>query len=810
MTVQALPIDTLKPAFGRALAAGSVLVEAEPGAGKSTRVPLWALEAAGGGQVWLIQPRVLPTRALAEHLARTLGEPPGERVGYQVPFERRMSPQTQLLVMTPGILLQHLLADPELRRTQVVIVDEIHERALTQDLAWAMLQEVAILRDDLRLVLMSATPDERLRAQVDTHLFAPGRCFPVSLEYLPATESRGRPEPLAEQLLRALGSLPAWQSQTLLVFLPGWREIESCREALARAWPRQQVCCLHSRVSPAEQSQALDPGRGPRVILATNIAETSLTIADVTLVIDSGLERTPAFEQGTGVSRLHTRRISRASAEQRRGRAGRVQAGHCLRLWPESEALAPAQLPEIRRSDYLPLALWVAHWGSPWQSLPWLEAPGELGMEQALRQLARWQLVTPDGQITGQGRQVAALGTHPRLAALLLHSRELLADNPWLLLAALALHFDWQDRLEAGAGAWLDSALQQYRRDERWRQQCRRWGGVLGLTLQPASGLPVRVAPALLERVAGVMPERLAHRQASGRYRLNSGISVAAADRGEWLLLLQLLGRGGEHSGVGVPVELPPQVLEALAQPRRQVHWHRGKWVCTTGYYLGGRCVREQREPLPSGQVAGEVIATVGQRGLADIHWPEAAITLLARLRLATEHALLPLPDCSLAFLEDSLSQWLQPFIGADTAPDQLPLAQGLKAHVGYEAMAALERLLPEQVTLPSGRRVAVNYGDSLSAVIAGEPPDARVAGKLQEFFGAERFRLPAEGVPLALELLSPAQRPLAVTRDLAYFWREVYPQVRRENRGRYSKHPWPEDPLAHPPTGVTKKRLSP
>ncbi len=804
-----LPIDVLESDFRRALTLGSVLVEAEPGAGKSTRVPLWALETAGESEVWLIQPRVLPTRALAQHLAEALGESPGQRVGFQVPFERRLSSQTRLVVMTPGILLQRLLADPELRGTRVVIIDEIHERAVTQDLAWALLQEAAILREDLRLVLMSATPEKRLRAQVDTHLFASGRCFPVAVDYLPAMETRGRSEPLGEHLLRALGNLPTWQSQTLLVFLPGWREIEECQKALLNTWPAQSVCCLHSRVSPAEQAQALDPGRGPRVILATNIAETSLTIADVTLVIDSGLERTPTFEQGTGVSRLHTRRISLASADQRRGRAGRVQAGHCLRLWSESEVLAPAQLPEIRRSDYLPLALWVAHWGSPWRDLPWLEMPGEQGMEQALRQLERWQLTTAEGQVTEQGRQVAALGTHPRLAALLLHSREMLVDNPWLLMAALALHFDWQDQLQAGVAAWLDSALGQYRRDRTWRQLCERWTRVLALSLEPASSLPSRVSPALLERVAGVMPERLAHRQDSGRYRLNTGISVTAADRGEWLLLLQVFGQGDEHRGVGVPVDLPPAVLETLAEARREVHWYRGKWVSTTGFYLGGRCVRERREALPPGQVADAVIAIIRQQGLAQIHWPAEAITLLGRLRLAVDNHLLPLAECSLESLEQSLSEWLQPFIDVNTAPDQLPLLQGLKAHVGYQALADLDRLLPEQVTLPSGRRVHVHYGDSLQVVFAEEPSVPRIAGKLQEFLGTETFRLPADVVPIRLELLSPAGRPLAVTRDLAYFWREVYPQVRRENRGRYAKHPWPEDPLAHPPTAYTKKRLS-
>lgn len=804
-----LPIDVLESDFYRALEAGSILLEAEPGAGKSTRVPLWALEASGEAEVWLIQPRVLPTRALAQQLAHLLGEKSvGQRVGYQVPFDRQSSAATRLLVMTPGILLQRLLSDPELCSVRVVILDEIHERTATQDLVWALLQEAAILRDDLRLVLMSATPEKSLQDQVDTCLYTPGRCFPVTVDYLPALEQRGQSEPLAQHLLRACQTLPDWQQQTLLVFLPGWREIEACRKTLNDAWPAQQVYCLHSRVAPAEQARALNTSSGPRIILATNIAETSLTIADVTVVIDSGLERTPEFEQGTGVSRLYTRRISAASAEQRRGRAGRVQAGHCVRLWPAAERLAPAQLPEIRRSDYLPLALWVAHWGSPWRELPWLEKPGEQGMEQALQQLTRWQLVTDDEQVTERGRQVAALGTHPRLAALLLHTRENLTDNAWLPLAALALHFDWQEQMAAGATAWLESALGEFRRTSTWQQLWRRWQKVLAVTLEPSASLPDPLSAALVQQVAEVMPERLAHRQTSGRYRLNSGISVTAEGGGEWLLMLQLLGRRREHSGVGVPVELPPQLLESLAQARRTLHWQGGRWVCTTGFYLGGRCVREQREKLSSEQIVAELIANLQQQGLAHIHWPAPAVTLLARLRLAASHTRLTLPDCSLTLLEENLSQWLQPLLETDTAPEQLPLAQGLKNYVGYEAMMALDRLLPERLTLPSGRKVAINYADSLSAALTEEPPVPRVAAKLQEFFGTQEVTLPLPQVPLQLELLSPAGRALAVTGDLAFFWREVYPQVRRENRGRYARHPWPDDPLTHTPTAYTKKRL--
>ena len=337
-----LPLTQLRGDFFNALQQTPLLLEAEPGAGKSTLAPLWVLaNTAENKQVWLIQPRVLAAQALAGRLAELLDEKCGETVGYQVPYDSRMSNSTRLVLMTPGVLLQHLLQNPTLDNVACVMLDEIHERAVTQDLAWVFLQEVQILRDDLQLVLMSATPDPALQQQISNRLFAAGRCYPVTLEYQPPKQLPNQfPEKVDEHLLRILRNQPDWQQKTVLVFLPGWREIDDCAQIIARNFPTQKVFRLHSRVAANEQHQALDPVQGPRVILSTNIAETSLTIADVTLVIDSGLARRVDYEQRTGISRLRTARISMASAEQRRGRAGRVQAGHCIRLWSQDQSLA--------------------------------------------------------------------------------------------------------------------------------------------------------------------------------------------------------------------------------------------------------------------------------------------------------------------------------------------------------------------------------------------------------------------------------------------------------------------------------------
>ncbi|RYZ82085.1 MAG: ATP-dependent RNA helicase, partial [Moraxellaceae bacterium] len=388
-----------------------------------------------------------------------------------------VSDETRLLVITPGILLQHLLRDPTLDNVACVMLDEIHERSVNQDTAWAWLQEVQILRDDLQLVLMSATPDPQLQQKISTRLFAPGRCFPVTTSYLPQKNNTPYPEKIEDHLLRALAAYQQWQSTTTLVFLPGWNEIEKCAQAISQRYPEQHVYRLHSRVPSVEQKRALNPAAGNRIILATNIAETSLTIADVTLVIDSGLVRRPDYEQRTGLTRLRSARISQASADQRRGRAGRVQEGHCIRLWSQDQHLAASDLPEIRATDYLPLALRLAHWGSPPESLPWLEYPNRLAMDFAQQQLQQMQLLDNDKKITTMGGQVSELGAHPRIAAFLLTHKGTISEQS--LLLALALHFDLSN--ENDIDDLLQVSSQELMRNRQWQQQQKRWLRTLSL-----------------------------------------------------------------------------------------------------------------------------------------------------------------------------------------------------------------------------------------------------------------------------------------------------------------------------------------
>jgi len=789
-----LPLSQLRDQFLAALAATPLLLEAEPGAGKSTLAPLWALaQIADGQKVILVQPRILAAQTLARRLAQLVGEEVGGRVGYQVPYDARTSSQTQLLVTTPGVLLQRLLNNPELEDVGCVMLDEIHERSLNQDLLWALLQEVQILRADLQLVLMSATPDPKLQQQIGQRLFAPGRCFPVALSYCPAKiNPNGPPEKIDAQLLRALAGHGNWQNNCTLVFLPGWREIEACTQTLASAYPGHKVFRLHSRVDNREQQAALDPAQGPRIILSTNIAETSLTIADVTLVVDSGLARRVDYEQRTGISRLRSARISMASAEQRRGRAGRVQAGECIRLWSQDQPLAAADLPEIRACDYLPLALRIAHWGSPAASLPWVEAPNALALKFALQQLAAMGLVNARGAITPAGKLVSELGTHPRVAALLIaHDKRL--PKPMLQLA-LALHFEW----EAGEDLadWLASAARELQRNRQWQTQTRRWLKTLAL-----SEMDAELEPLLL---AAAFSDRIGYRQESGRYRLNSGISIEPQRSltGDWAVFPVINPRAKGHSGLGLTINLTRAQQRQLALCEQQLVFRQNQWQQQLLWRMGGVAIDEALEKIPADKLTAELCAHIQNqwRDQSLPQWQEPAKRLLERARLVAQLQLLELPDLTDGGLMASLDTWLGGFLSPQSRLDNLPWLSALEFYLGYDACQKLSELLPEKVELPSGRAVIVEFSAE------GLP---QVSAKLQEFFGCEQLQFAGGKIPLKIHLLSPNGSPLAVTSNLQTFWQQGYAEVRKDMRGRYPRHPWPENPLAHEATALTKRKLA-
>jgi ATP-dependent helicase HrpB len=752
-------------------------------------------QAPAAQQVWLVQPRVLAAQALAQRLAQLLGEKPGQQVGYQVPYDSRMGADTRLVLMTPGILLQHLLQNPTLDGVACVMLDEIHERAVNQDMAWAFLQEVQILRDDLQLVLMSATPDPALQQQIANRLFAPGRCFPVSTQYQPAKQNpNSYAEKVEDQLLRALLGYPQWETATVLVFLPGWREIENCAGLIAQKFPAQKIFRLHSRVPSNEQVAALDPAQGPRLILATNIAETSLTIADVTLVIDSGLARRADYEQRTGITRLRTTRISMASAEQRCGRAGRVQAGHCIRLWSQDQPLAAADLPEIRATDYLPLALRIAHWGSPADSLPWLEAPNKLALDFAVQQLQKMQLLDEKRQVTAAGETVSALGTHPRIATFLLLHQKTISESS--LLLALALHFELA--AEQDLSTLLDDAARELARNRQWQQQQKRWLGVLSLQKNSA--------PVDALWLAQAFSDRIGFRQDSGRYRLNAGMSVEPQGKVDapWAVFPLINTKPKSHSGVGVALQLSPAQQRQLSVQQTELVFKQQRWQEHSSWLMGGVVIDENWQSIPATVIAQKLLehirSLVAVKGFEFLHWSDKARALLERARLAAANQLCELPALDEVSLTNHMEQWLLPFLNEATRLDHLPLQDALEFYLGFEHTQKIAQLLPDKIELPSGRTVTVDFAADGSA---------QISAKLQEFFGCEQLQLANGKIPLKIHLLSPNGSPLAITTNLQTFWQQAYPEVRKEMRGRYPRHPWPDNPLEHEATALTKRKLA-
>lgn len=803
MNLTSLPIQNLRDDFFSQQQHSPLLIEAEPGAGKSTMVPLWVLEnLQPGKQVWLIQPRVLATLALAKRLAELANQylggngKLGERVGYQVPFDSCHSESTRLLLMTPGILLQHLLRNPTLDQVACVILDEVHERSVNQDLAFVFLQEASILRDDLHLILMSATPDPALQRNIRHRLFSAGRAFPVETRYLPCKKNPQQKylnESLSQHLLRALNEIADWQNRCCLVFLPGWKEIENCREELTSRFPQHKVYCLHSRVSQQEQIKALDENQGPRIILSTNIAETSLTIPDVTLVIDSGLKRRVDYEQRTGLSVLRTSMISQPSADQRRGRAGRVQAGICIRLWSQDALLAAADLPELRATDYLPVVLRLAHWASPVEDLPWIEKPNPQALEFARQELQKMGFLDKQFAITESGKKVSQLGTSPRVASLLLSQKEQISKE--LLLLALAIHFDFMADLITQD--WQEIASRENAKNSHWQLQQKRWLTSLNLSVAQQTMNCLDLAKAFSDRIGFLLP--------SGKYRLNSGMSVSAnnGSTSPWMVFPVIDATGKDTKGLGFTLQLSSEQQKALSQLKATLVFKR-VWSEHNSWWMGGVLIDENYTAIPAADLnerLGVYIQSLAsEKNITSLGWCVDSLHLLKRARLLQECRLIDLPDVGDRELIEKIPQWLSPFLNADTNLDKLPWLQALRFYLGHENCSAIEKMIPEKVMLPSGRLVHIEINSHQQLM---------VSAKLQEFFGCEALIIGDNKLPLQIHLLSPNGSPLAITSDLRSFWKQSYPEVCKEMRGRYPRHPWPDDPMAHQATALTKRKLN-
>jgi ATP-dependent helicase HrpB len=828
ITLPPLPIVTALPELGDALAHGRrVVLEAPPGAGKSTLVPLALLDAGwrGDGRVLMLEPRRIAARAVAERMASLLGESAGARVGYRTRLETRVGPQTRIEVVTEGILTRMLQRDPALEGVACVVFDEFHERNLQGDLGLALALECQRhLRPDLRLLVMSATLDADSLARVleDARFVrSPGRPFDVGTVHAPLPTGPGAP-PLARavtnRILQALDSHPG----DLLAFLPGAGEIRRVCAALAAALPgdRHAILPLYGDLPAAAQDAALRPDAGGRrkVIVATNIAETSLTIDGVRIVVDAGLERRQRFDPASGMSRLETLRISRASAEQRRGRAGRTAPGVCHRLWSESQhaALLPQSPAEILEADLAPLALELACWGATDAgTLGWLDPPPAATLAQARDLLGRLEALDGQGRITPLGRDMAALGVHPRLAHLMLRAREIGCARLGCELAALlserdplrtdpqAPDPDLRTRLEALRGHALPHGASADRgalhRIERVVRQLGRQQG------------PERTAKAALDdaRATGLLlafayPDRIGRARApdSGRYLLSGGRGAllpgpAALARSEHIVVAALdAGDREARVQLAAPVELP-LLLEHFAHlvvDAQQVEWDpRAEAVVARRVRRLGELVLEEAPLRNAGPAAvGAMLAGIRSLGLACLPWTRDLEQWRARVAFARANDAATgaaWPDVADAALLDGLESWLAPWLDGITRRAQLgrlDLRAALHGLLDWDARRRLDAFAPTHVAVPSGSRIAIDYE-------GGVP---KLAVRLQEVFGLASSPRVGDGrVPVTLELLSPARRPVQVTRDLASFWARGYHEVRKELKGRYPKHYWPENP---------------
>ena len=812
-----------------------VILEAPPGAGKSTIVPLALLDCEWRERrrIVVLEPRRVAARAVARRMAWLRAEDVGGRVGYRTRLDTRTGPDTVIEVVTEGVLTRMLQHDPALEGVACVVFDEFHERSLQADLGLALCLDVQRhLRDSLRLLLMSATLDSGALAQLlggAPVLRCAGRMFEVETRHAPPPDQDSRPGALerwaATVTRRAVMESPG----DVLVFMPGAGEIRRCQRLLEESLP-DSLCTLrplYGDLTAEEQDAALrpDPEGRRKIVIATNIAETSLTIEGVRIVVDSGLERRSRFDPASGMSRLETRRISRASADQRRGRAGRTAQGSCYRLWSEStEASLPAHAaPEIAEAYLAPLALDLACWGctDPAQ-LTWPDPPPSAHLAQARDLLERLEAIDGRGRITALGRRMAGFGLHPRLAHMMLRAGEHGSVEVASLLAALLGERDILRSTGGEANPDLRVRLQLLQgeapppgqRDDRAalrrvHQSARKIARSAARTRQSVSSAADDDAAGLL--LAYAYPDRIGRARApgSGRYLLSGGRGAffpqpTALARHEFIVAAELdAGDGEARIRLAAPIardDLERHFATSIVEDRRVAWDPRTEAVVARRQRRLGQLMLTD-EPL---QDAGEtemlsaLLEGIRAMGPGCLRWTAAALQLRARLDFARQHDRKHpecWPDVSDAGLLDALEDWLGPWLTGISRREQLAkldLSRALTSLLDWKCSKRLDEFAPASLTVPSGSRISLDY--------SGDAPILSV--RLQEVFGMNESPRIGDGrVAVTLQLLSPARRPVQLTRDLASFWSQGYAEVRKELKGRYPKHYWPDDPFTATPT---------
>lgn len=797
----------------------NAVLTAPPGAGKTTRIPLALM-----GEYWLnskkiimLEPRRLAARSAARYMAALLGEQVGETVGYRIRLDRCIGPKTIIEVVTEGVLTRMLQADPALEGVGLVIFDEFHERNLQADLGLALcLESQSVLRSDLRLLIMSATLDAQPVATLLGHapvIVSNGREFPVETIYLKQS-SHERLEAVVTGVIRK--ALHA-ESGDLLVFLPGAGEIRRVAKRLEEARLEDiRIAPLHGSLPQREQDLAIAPSRpGERkVVLATSIAETSLTVEGVRVVIDSGLMRVPRFSARTGMSRLETVFVSRASADQRRGRAGRLGPGICYRLWTREFDLhlVESRQPEILEADLAPLVLELAVWGGqdPYE-LAWLDPPPRSALSQAKQLLTELGAFTTAGKITAHGRQMAACSIHPRLAHMILQGISLQLGPLACELAALL-----------GERDLLRGEVQDA--DIRLRLEGLRYARGCDLSIQRK----IRAELAHLQRLftikvehqdsdaCGLLltlayPDRVAQQRNNGKFLLKNGRgamlpNLQPLSQAGWLAAVQIDDKGDDSR---ILLAAPLQVEDLASQFADQLEiqeviaWDRSSQSVRSKRYqkFGALTIKEESLLKPNpGKVLTALLEGIKQEGLAILPWTRTARRLQQRLLFMHCHQE-DWPEMTDEALLATLDDWLAPYLYgviSRTHLEKINLIEILESRLSWEQRQQLDTWAPTHVVVPSGQKIPVDYS----------VPDTPVlAVRLQELFGLKETPRIARGrVALTMHLLSPAHRPVQVTKDLASFWQNAYFEVKKDLAGRYPKHEWPDDPLIAVPTRVKKR----
>ncbi len=832
------PIAEILPELRARLEAQPRLVlEAPPGAGKTTQVPLALLDAPwlSGRKIVMLEPRRIAARAAAEFMAAQLGEDVGATVGYRIRFEAKVSGRTRIEVVTEGILTRMIQGDPELPDVGAILFDEFHERHLNGDFGAALALEIqGSLRPDLRLVIMSATLDgERIARWFDApRLTSAGRSFPVRIEYPAAKQNEDWPFHLRRVIEQALAETEG----DVLVFLPGRREIERAQQALVAVGvpggAEITLAPLHGELSLAEQHAALAPARAGtrRIVLATNVAESSVTLPGIRAVVDTGLAREPYYDPNSGFTRLETVNISQASADQRAGRAGRVAAGVAYRLWPQSRRLEPSRRAEIGQVELSGLALELAAWGT--SDLRWLDPPPPGALASARDLLSLLGATTSpnaDASLSETGRAMLASGAAPRLAAAVLRAPPALRALACDLLALIEARNPLR-----GEGGRSDD----FRQRHVVLVEFRTGGGRAARALGADTGLLATIAQAAdswrrrfgvrdaapanaagLTQIGDVLahafPDRIARQDSNNprRYAMSNGRGASLHPNsllyGEpWLVVVDL--RMDERDSlILAAAPFDPDLLErdfaGRLRRERIVRWNRDtRSVEAFEEYRFAQLVLERRSvPAKAGDALPALLAAVRETGLDSLAWSEHARALRARIAFLREACPeLELPDLSDAALLATLEDWLAPALAGKTRLESLSpqqLGEALAAKLDYAQRRAVDEHAPEALRVPSGNERALSYEP-------GKPPVLAV--KLQELFGlADTPRIAKGRVGVTLHLLSPAQRPIQVTQDLKGFWERTYPEVKKELKGRYPKHPWPDDPWTATPTARAKPR---